>query len=212
MGVRKVMQLGRSRLSESDAEAVMKFVQNPAQFAKHELVAAQTGQNPFGDYAPQSTQITGILQGMYDAFTADLEKDNAEEAESEKSFRELMATKKQERETLEATQQKQETDHAAKSKKLAESTVLRDDTATDVDNDEAFFADTKEACQTKATQWSVRTRLRTEELNGMETAIKILSSSDAKKTFKSSTSTFVQVASVHKQAEQSGDRMTAYNK
>jgi len=213
-GVKTALKHKASKtFSERDLEVVNRFVSRPGDFVKHgAMSAAQTGQNPFGDYAPQSTQIQGILQGMYDAFTADLEKDNAEEAESEKSFRELMATKKQERQTLEATLQKQESDHAAKSKKLAESTVLRDDTNTDVDNDEAFFADTKDACQTKATQWSVRTRLRTEELNGMETAIKILSSKDAKKTFKSSTSTFVQVASVHKHAEQSSDRMKAYDK
>ena len=42
------------------------------------------------------------MAGMYDAMTADLEKDNAEEAESQKGFEALMATKKEERETLEA--------------------------------------------------------------------------------------------------------------
>merc|ERR1719178_570386 len=106
------------------------FVAKPDDFVGHKVMsAAQVGQNPFGDYAPQSTQIQGILQGMYDAFTADLEKDNAAEADSEKSFRELMATKKQEQKTLQATLQKQESDHAAKSKKLSESQVLKDDTA-----------------------------------------------------------------------------------
>merc|ERR1719316_1352359 len=92
------------------------------------MIAAQTGQNPFGDYAPQSTQIQGILKGMYDAFTTDLEKDNADEANKQKSYEDLMATKKQELATLEATLQKQESDHAAKTKKLAEDKVLRDDT------------------------------------------------------------------------------------
>lgn len=43
---------------------------------------------------------------MYDAFIADLEKDNAEEVESQKSFEELMATKAQELATLEAILQK----------------------------------------------------------------------------------------------------------
>merc|ERR1719440_2230488 len=170
------------------------------------MSAAQIGQNPFGDYAPQSTQIQGILKGMYDAFTTDLEKDNAEEAESQKSFEELMATKKQELATLEATLQKQETDSAAKTKKLSESEVLLDDTTAQLAADEAFFEDTKEACQTKATEWSVRTRLRTEELNGMQVAIGILSSDDAKKTFKASTSTFVQLSSVRKHADRSSDR------
>ena len=113
------------------------------------MSAAQIGQNPFGDYAPQSTAIQGILKGMYDAFTADLEKDNAAEADSQKSFEELMATKKQERETLEATLQKQETDKAAKTKRLSESEVLLDDTTEQLKADEQFFDDTKEACQAK---------------------------------------------------------------
>merc|ERR1719230_71588 len=194
-------------ISSTDLDLVKSFVAKPVEFFhSNAMVAAQVGQNPFGDYAPQSTQIQGILQGMYDAFTADLEKDNANEAEAEKSFQELMATKKQERETLEATLQRQETDSAAKSKKLSETTVLRDDTAAQLEADENFFQDTKEACQTKATQWSVRTRLRTEELNGMQVAMKILS--DGSKTFKASTSTFVQIASV----EHSSDRaQKAYN-
>merc|ERR1719301_107296 len=101
----------------------------------------QTGNNPFGDYAPQSTQIQGILKGMYDAFTADLEKDNAAEAESQKSFEALMATKKQELETLQATLQAQESDHAAKNKQLKESQVLKDDTTEQLNADEAFFSD-----------------------------------------------------------------------
>merc|ERR1719498_1208342 len=88
--------------SDSDMHVMNHFVAKPDDFVGHKAMSAtQVGQNPFGDYAPQSTQIQGILQGMYDAFTADLEKDNANDAEAEKSFQELKATKKQERETLE---------------------------------------------------------------------------------------------------------------
>jgi hypothetical protein len=120
-----------------------------------------------------------------------------------------MATKKEERETLTATLQKQETDQAAKSKKLSESMVTRDDTADQLAADEKFSDTTKEGCQTKATQWSVRVRMRTEELNGMQLAIKILSG--GAKTFESSTSTFVQLAAVTKHSERSSDRAKAYN-
>ena len=63
--------------------------------------------------------------------------------------------------------------------------------------------------QTKATQWSVRVRMRTEELNGMQLAIKILSG--GAKTFEASTSTFVQLAAVTKHSERSSDRAKAYN-
>merc|ERR1719174_920867 len=122
-----------------------------------------------------------------------------------------MATKKQERATLEATLQKQETDAAAKTKKLSDSQVLLDDTTAQLKADEDFFEDTKQACQTKATEWSVRTRLRTEELNGMQLAISILSSPEAQKTFKASTSTFMQLSSVQQHTERSSDRAKAYS-
>merc|ERR1719326_2328527 len=119
-----------------------------------------------------------------------------------------MATKTEERKTLEATLQKQETDSAAKTKSLSESEVTEDDTTEQMNADEAFFETTKENCQTKATQWSVRTRMRTEELNGMQLAIKILSG--GAKTFEASTSTFVQLSSIRKHAESSSS-VAAYN-
>jgi len=175
------------------------------------MSAAQIGgPNPFGDYAPQSSQIQGILSGMHEAFEADLKKDNDNEAESLKSFKELMATKKNEADTLKATLQKQETDQAAAGKTLSDSEVLLDDTTNDLNNDEKFFDNTKEACQTKAKQWSVRTRLRTEELNGMQQAIQILSSNKAQKTFESSTSSFLQIASARKHTERNTVRTQAY--
>jgi len=201
MGVRKVLQRERtaSVVSDENLEVVKRFVENPAAFAHDGMIAAQTGQNPFGDYAPQSTQIQGILKGMYDAFTTDLEKDNADEANKQKTYEELMATKKQELATLEATLQKQESDHAAKTKKLAEDKVLRDDTTEQLAADEKFFEDTKAAAEAKAKEWSVRTRLRTEELAGMEGAIQILSGGD--KVFKEATTTFLQLKRVqHKKA------------
>jgi len=115
MGVRKVLQSPRtaSVVSEENLDMIKRFVQNPT----GAMSAAQTGLNPFGDYAPQSTQIQGILKGMYDAFTADLEKDNADEAKKQKSHEELIATKKQELATLTSTLEKQEGDQAAKTKK-----------------------------------------------------------------------------------------------
>lgn len=188
-------------VSSKDLDLVKNFVSKPEAFMAAHLTgisAAQTGQNPFGDYAPQSTQIQGILKGMYDAFTADLEKDNANEAETQKTFEQLIATKREELATLQTTLQQQETDEASKTKKLKESQVLRDDTAEQLEADEAFFADTKEACSTKAKEWSIRTRLRTEELAGMNQAIQILSSGDARKTFSSATTTFLQLKSVKK--------------
>jgi len=203
-GLRSVLRFQNfpKGVSEQDLDMLKSFVSKPEDFmAKHAtaMSAAQVGQNPFGDYAPQSTQIQGILKGMYDAFTTDLEKDNANEAEAQKSFEALIATKKEELATLQATLESQETDQAAKNKKLKESQVLKDDTVDQLNADEAFFADTKDACKAKAKEWSIRTRLRTEELAGMGEAMKILS--DGAATFKNATTTFLQVASVKKHSQ-----------
>jgi len=171
------------------------------------MSAAQIAANPFGDYAPQSSQIQGILKGMYDAFTADLEKENAEEADRQKSFEELMATKKQEQETLESTLEKQEHDSAKKTKELSDSKITRDDTEAQLKADEVFFEDAKSGCKLKAGEWAERSRLRTEELTGIQKAIEILSSPDAQQTFESSVSTFIQVKSDTHSVSQSYRKM-----
>merc|ERR1719323_2728333 len=106
-------------------QMVKRFIQHPESFMGHSgtLNAMQIANNPFGDYAPQSTQIQGILKGMYDAFTASLEKANAEEADQQKAYEKLMATKKKELETLQLTLEKTELDEAEKTKKLADARV-----------------------------------------------------------------------------------------
>merc|ERR1719498_1272071 len=197
-GVGKVLQHTRAHAALSDAnlEVVKHFVENPQNFAAHAMSAAQIGQNPFGDYAPQSTQIQGILKGMYDAFTADLEKDNVDEANKQKSFEELFGTKMQELATLEATLEKQNKDHASKTQQLAEDETLRDDTTEQLAADEKFFEETKDAAEAKAAEWSTRTRLRTEELAGMQGAVQILSGGE--KTFQEATTTFLQLKTVNK--------------
>jgi len=90
-------------------------------------VSLEVENNPFGDYAPQSTQIQGILKGMYDAFTGDLEQANAEESGEQKSFEQLMATKKAELATLQATHERHTLDKAEKTKQEASNQQARDD-------------------------------------------------------------------------------------
>merc|ERR1719182_1242026 len=55
--------------------------------------------------------------------------------------------------------------------------------------DEAFFETAKESCTAKSNDWSERSRLRTEQLDGINKALAILTSDDAKATFASSTGT-----------------------
>merc|ERR1719424_1587610 len=61
-----------------------------------------------------------------------------------------------------------------------------------------FFKETKAACQSRAKDWAERSRLRTEELQGVATALTILGSPEAKKTFESAATTFLQEGSLRK--------------
>jgi hypothetical protein len=199
-GIKDVLRrpLVTHRFSEEEIHAVETFAEKPDDYIggrSFGFSAAQVANNPFGDYAPQSTQIQGILKGMYDSFTADLERDNAEEAGKQKAFEQLIAIKKQELQTLEATLEKQELDAAEATKTLADSKEESDNTKETLQADEAFFAKSKASCQGKAGMWAERIRLRTEELNGMAQAISILSSESAKATFHNATTTFLQTAS-----------------
>lgn len=182
--------------SEQDLQTVQRFVERPADFlGASGLSAAQVGANPFGDYAPQSSQIQGILKAMYDAMTSDLEKANAEEGSQQKAFEELMETKKKELTTLVATLETHEADEARKGKELSESRTGLDDTKEQLEADEVFFEATKESCKEKALAWAQVSALRTEELQGINKALEILEDPQAQKTFAKSAQTFLQLRS-----------------
>merc|ERR1719174_476090 len=189
----------RQEVPEKELDMVRDFINNPDDFlrAKDSMSALQMG-NPFGDFAPKSGQIQGILKGMYDDFTGKLEKSNVDESKKQKAFEALMDTKKKEEKALEATLQRSEKDSAEKTKGLADSKSSLDDTKEQLEADDKFFEDTKESCKNKAQAWAERTRLRAEELQGMTAAIEILTSDEAKKTFKGATTTFLQISATPK--------------
>merc|ERR1719498_2126271 len=180
-----------------DLRTVRDFVSHPMRFYGKDakFSAAQVKQNPFGDYAPQSTVIQGILKEMYDGFTSSLEQANADEATKAKEFEALFGTKISELDTLKATLAKKTEDAANSKKNLADTKLELEATKKQLEEDEKFFEETKEACKSKAADWAERSRLRTEELAGMNKAIEILSSDEAMATFDRAHSTFLQISS-----------------
>merc|ERR550537_1481658 len=54
--------------------------------------------------------------------------------------------------------------------------------------DEDFFETARDQCKDKSDEWDERSRLRTEQLDGIEKALAILTSDEARKTFAASTS------------------------
>jgi len=58
-----------------------------------------------------------------------------------------------------------------------------------------FFDETKASCKEKATMWSTRCRLRTQEILGINKALEILDSPEARKTFQAASTSLLQVSS-----------------
>merc|ERR1719377_189130 len=105
------------------------FVHDPMQFYGHPKFSGAQVKNPFGDYAPASGQIQGMLKGMYDSMTSDLESKNADQAI-------LQATLSKKKETL-----------GEDTKTMTDSAVERDETQAQLADDEVFFEETKSACK-----------------------------------------------------------------
>jgi len=197
-GVRSALRkVPKDLMTPEDMDNVKNFVKDPTGFFSKKTATfsgAQISQNPFGDYAPASTVIQGTLKNMYDTFTSQLESANADEAGKQKSYEELMATKSQELATLQSTLENKQTTLGETSKTLADSQEEKAATQAQLDDDEAFFEDTKEACKSKADAWAERSRLRTEELAGINKAVEILTSDEAQATFGRATSMLLQTA------------------
>lgn len=198
-------------VSDADLALVRQFVEKPDDFEQKkpalsgaELSSQVGSTNPYGDYAPPARQITGILKTMYDSMVGDLEKDNAEEGEKNKAYKELMETQLEEYKALKEALETKTGDHAKDGKSKADHKMLLEDTKKQLELDEKIFLETKAVCKQKAQDWASRTRLRTEELAGIEKAIEILTSDEAKKMFeeahaneKADSLLFFQVAAHH---------------
>merc|ERR1719456_1097924 len=105
------------------------------------------------------------------------------EATNQKNFEAVMAVKADELSKLTEVLQKTEANKAESDKQLADATQELEDTTVQMKEDTAFFDDTKAACKTKADEWGERTRLRTQELAGINKALEVLTSDDARALF-----------------------------
>merc|ERR1719311_1044974 len=139
-------------------------------------------------YSPQSATIMGILKDMYDTFAADLEKQNSEESAKQKAFEDLMAQKQKQVADWSAEVTDKEGQKGEKSTMLSEAEELLSATQAQLKTDEDFFETARDSCKAKSDEWDERSRLRTEQLDGIEKALKILTSDEARKTFAASTS------------------------
>jgi len=212
-------------LTKEQSKVLKHFLEDPSQFAETKPALVQDPVDYYdqkaqakASYSPQSATIIGILKDMYDTFSADLEKSNHEESNMQLAFESEMAEKtKQNKQFTEMVTEK-EGQKAEKGQMLSENEEKLEATTEQLKVDEAFFATTKESCTGKSDAWSERSRLRTEQLDGINKALAILTSDEAKSTFSSATSTrpadtfgASEVASFVQLAESGSPREKAYH-
>merc|ERR1719478_484027 len=116
---------------------------------------------------------------MHDSFQRDLEDLVAEEKKAISQFKNLMITKAKDQKMLQASLSKLTSQTASDDADLAADTKERKDTQDQLKEDRAFLDTTKTTCKSRAAEWSERSRLRTEELTGMQEALTILSEGES---------------------------------
>merc|ERR1719238_1961262 len=185
-------------LSPKALNTVTSFLQSPADYLDQKAKKSAS-------YSPASATIQGILKDMYDTFSMNLEKGTETEATQQKNFESIMSVNAAEADTLTTTRTKKEQEKADAEKVLADTQEVLDNTKAEMDASVLLFDDTKKVCTSKSAEWNERVRARTEELAGIEKALEILTSDDAKalfnKSIKPGKETFLQVGSSHKMSK-----------
>jgi len=161
--------------------------------ALSEFVKAKHG------YSPQSATIQGILGDMYTTFSSDLEDSTMTEATRNTDFEKTISSMEQEVIDMTKSKEDKEGKKATAESLLADTSASYDDSEAQMKADTAFFDTTKEACEAKSDEWTTRKSLREEELEGINKALELLTSDEARELFSKSikpgVETFLQVAS-----------------
>ena len=205
-GVRSAMRLYAKHnnddmnLRSEDFAVVKNFLSSPGAYV-------QMGSPHKGEYQSQSQGIQGILKDMHDSFQRDLADAIEEEKAKQADYDSLMKTKREDEVLLKSTLTKKDTSEGDDTKGLADANTEREETQAQLKSDEELLETTTTSCKAKANEWAERSRLRSEELAGINEAIDILTSPDAVATFATADSTFVQTRSVKTDSSQT----KAYN-
>lgn len=188
-GVRDLLSNARvpKMVDEKDLQVVQEFVAKPCEFVRSENKRDSAGfleaPNRFGDYSQKSGQIQGILKEMYDSFCKELEKLDVDEGTKTKTFESLIDLKESELASLKTQINKFGSEKGDIIQSLAAATSEHADCQRALKEAKEFFDVTKKNCKEKVIAWSTRTKLRTQEILGIQKVLDILNSPEAKATF-----------------------------
>merc|ERR1719161_912449 len=137
-------------------------------------------------YKQRSGEIQEILGEMLTTFTDNRNEAVAAEDKAVTDFTALMSSKNDQLTSAKDALLAKAGENGARGASMAESTAEKTELETQNSNDEKFISQTKASCETKASEWAERKRLRTEEQASIQQAIATLTSDDARDLFKRS--------------------------
>jgi hypothetical protein len=172
LGIYTKMKTAKADVSD----AVKSFFGNPSAWVQ---MHSKMDSPHKGTYKTQSDAILGMIKDMHDSFQRDLKDLETAEKKAIAQFKDLMITKAKSQKMLEAHLSKLTVQVASDDADLAADTKERKDTQAQLKEDRAFLDSTQTTCKTRASEWSERSRLRTEELTGMQEALTILSEGES---------------------------------
>jgi len=143
---------------------------------------------------PQSGEIFGILKGMKESFEANLVNSQQEEKADVQSYQELKSAKESEISAAMTQIENKVIHNADAGEKRETSKEELEDTRAQVKADQAFLLDLQQRCGSMDKQFADRSKVRNEETNAVNEALKILTDDDAQDLMRKSTG-FLQVKS-----------------
>lgn len=179
--------------SQDDMNDLQKFVDNPtdvtsqAPSSKPSLsvvtMRSAVKHNPFGDYAPGSTRIFGVLQGLEEKLVTDLADMRQRETDRIAAFEAFMQAKKIEQDHIANVFGTQMQYKARWVKELNAALQERKATDTSIVVEKDYMQETEQICREKARSWSERSHMRMGEMNAYSMAVNVLSGHEANTTF-----------------------------
>jgi len=148
-----------------------------------EIPEGVTAADGSASYSPQSATVQGILKDMYDSFSADLESESKGESEANREFEALIAQKTEEVKHKNEEILKREKTKAETEAELADKTKALDELIATYEADKKYFDELEPICRAKHEEWVVRSDQRKEEIAGIDEALKILTSDEARALF-----------------------------
>jgi len=136
-------------------------------------------QQPFKSYAPQSSQIFGILKQMEEQFEANLSNAQKNEMADQESYTQLKQAKEEEIRAGQDQLAQKKSDMADANDTVAESKEDLEDTQAALSADQQFLVDLGAKCAATDKEYEERQKSRSEEVAAVGEALQMLNSDDA---------------------------------